>query len=131
MTKSSEDYLETIQILIRDNGAARVRDVAQCLGVKMPSVVKAIGELKKLGLVDQEPYGNINLTRKGVRVAALVLNRHRVLREFLLRLGVSARNAEKDACLMEHILSAETMEKVQEFLDAGGAESRNRKVRSR
>ena len=123
MTKSLEDYLEEIHVLIRDKGAARVRDVALVLNVKMPSVVKAISELKKLDLATQEPYGNIELTEKGARVAAHVLGRHTVLKAFLLKLGVSDRNAEKDACLMEHILSAETMERVQEFLggDAEGA----------
>ena len=64
----------------------------------------------------QEPYGNIELTEKGVRVASFVLGRHTVLKAFLLKLGVGERNAEKDACLMEHILSAETMERVQDFL---------------
>lgn len=116
MTKSLEDYLEEIHVLIRDTGAARVRDVAGGLNVKMPSVVKAIAELKKLELVTQEPYGNIELTEKGARVASLVLGRHVVLKAFLLKLGVSEGTAEKDACLMEHILSAETMERVQEFL---------------
>ena len=88
MTKSLEDYLEEIHVLIHAKGAARVRDVALALHVKMPSVVKAIGELKKLGLATQEPYGNIELTEKGARVAAHVLGRH----------------------------SAETMERVQDFL---------------
>ena len=117
MTKSLEDYLEEIHVLIRDTGAARVRDVAGGLNVKMPSVVKAIAELKKLELVTQEPYGNIELTEKGARVASLVLGRHVVLKAFLLKLGVREDTAEKDACLMEHILSAETMERMQEFLD--------------
>ncbi len=116
MTKSLEDYLEVIHVLIRDKGAARVRDVALALNVKMPSVVKAIGELKKLGLAAQEPYGNIELTEKGVRVASHVLGRHKALKAFLLKLGVREATAEKDACLMEHILSAETMERVQDFL---------------
>lgn len=116
MTKSLEDYLEEIHVLIHTKGAARVRDVALALNVKMPSVVKAIGELKKLGLATQEPYGNIELTEKGVRVAAHVLGRHKVLKAFLLKLGVRDETAEKDACLMEHILSAETMERVQDFL---------------
>ena len=116
MTKSLEDYLEEIHVLIRETGAARVRDVANGLNVKMPSVVKALAELKKLGLVRQKPYGNIELTEKGGRVASFVLGRHVVLKAFLQKLGVSERIAEKDACLMEHILSAETMERVQEFL---------------
>ena len=116
MTKSLEDYLEAIHVLIRETGAARVRDVAHELNVKMPSVVKAIVELKKLELVEQEPYGNIELTEKGARVASLVLRRHVVLKAFLLKLGVSEAIAERDACSMEHILSAETMERVHEFL---------------
>ncbi len=120
MTKSLEDYLEEIHVLIRDKGAARVRDVALALNVKMPSVVKAIGELKKLGLATQEPYGNIELTEKGARVASRVLGRHTVIKAFLLKLGVSDRIAEKDACLMEHVLSAETMERIQEFLGNNG-----------
>ena len=117
MTKSLEDYLEEIHVLIQDRGSARVRDVALALHVKMPSVVKAIGELKKLGLATQEPYGNIELTAEGARAAAQVLGRHTRIKAFLLKLGVSEANAEKDACLMEHILSAETMERMQEFLD--------------
>lgn len=116
MTKSLEDYLEEIHVLIRDKGVARVRDVALALHVKMPSVVKAIGELKKLELATQEPYGNIELTERGAAVAAQVLGRHTQIKAFLLKLGVSEANAEKDACLMEHILSAETMERMQEFL---------------
>ena len=117
MTKSLEDYLEELHVLIQARGSARVRDVALALHVKMPSVVKAISELKKLGLASQEPYGNIELTAEGARVAAQVLGRHTRIKAFLVKLGVSEANAEKDACLMEHILSAETMERMQEFLD--------------
>lgn len=118
MTKSLEDYLETIHVLIRNTGAARVRDVASELSVKMPSVVKAIAELKKVALVTQEPYGNIELTEKGRRVAESVLARHTTLKAFLLKLGVSEKIAEKDACLMEHILSAQTMDRIRNFLGA-------------
>lgn len=129
MTKSLEDYLEEIHVLIQDKGYARVRDVALALNVKMPSVVKAIGELKKLELATQEPYGNIELTEKGRRVAALVLGRHTLLKAFLQKLGVSERNAEKDACLMEHILSAETMEKIQDFLGKTGKAEKTAKAK--
>ena len=82
MTKSLEDYIEEIHLLIRDNGQARVRDVARAIGVKMPSVVKAIAELKKLGLVTQEPYESIKLTEEGSRVATMVLERHTILKAF-------------------------------------------------
>ena len=117
MTQSLEDYLEAIYMLIADDRPAQVRDVAKLLSVKMPSVVKAIRELKKLGLVTQEPYANIELTTKGGRVARLVSDRHKLIRKFLMQLGVSRRNADKDACLMEHILSAETLDKIRTYTE--------------
>ena len=117
MTQSLEDYLEAVYILISEDSPAQVRDVAKMLAVKMPSVVKAIHELKKLGLVTQKPYSAIELTVKGVRVAKHVLNRHTLLRSFLMKLGVSRRNADKDACLMEHILSAETIDRIRSYTE--------------
>lgn len=117
MTQSLEDYVEAIYMLIKDEKGACVRDVAKLLNVKMPSVVKAIHELKKLELVTQEPYSPIELTAKGRRVAKLVLNRHTLLRSFLVKLGVSRRTADKDACMMEHILSAETLDKIRDFTE--------------
>lgn len=115
MTQSLEDYLETIHILISDGGEACVRDVARLLRVKMPSVVKAVHELKKLDLVTQEPYASIMLTKKGSRLAKMILDRHNLLRSFLQKLGVSRRTADKDACLMEHILSAETIDCIKAY----------------
>lgn len=117
MTQSLEDYLEAICVLVEENGSAQVRDVARLLSVKMPSVVKAIHELKKLELAEQDPYGPIRLTAKGALVARRVLNRHELLRRFLVKLGVSRRTADKDACLMEHILSAETLDKIRIYTE--------------
>ena len=117
MTQSLEDYLEAVYVLISEDRPAQVRDVAKMLAVKMPSVVKAIHELKKLGLVTQKPYAAIELTVKGARVAKQVLNRHTLLRSFLMKLGVSRRNADKDACLMEHILSAETIDRIRSYTE--------------
>jgi len=117
MTQSLEDYLEAVYMLIAEERPAQVRDVARLLSVKMPSVVKALHELKKLGLVTQEPYANIELTEKGRRLARRVLNRHTLIRSFLMKLGVSRANADKDACLMEHILSAETLDKIRTYTE--------------
>ena len=119
MTKSLEDYIEVVYVLIHEKRRARVRDIATALKVKMPSVVKGLSELKKLALVTQEPYGDVELTAKGRRIATMILNRHHKIREFLMRLGVSRRIADKDACLMEHILSAETMDKISDYLKKG------------
>ena len=116
MTKSLEDYIEVVYVLIQEKRRARVRDIATTLKVKMPSVVKGISELKKLGLVAQEPYGDVELTAKGRRIATMILNRHNKIREFLMLIGVSRRIADKDACLMEHILSAQTMDRIRNFL---------------
>lgn len=116
MTQSLEDYLEAIYVLIAESRPAQVRDVAKMLSVKMPSVVKAIRELKKLELVTQVPYANIELTDKGRRVARQVLRRHTLLRSFLMKLGVSRPNADRDACLMEHILSAETLDRIRTYM---------------
>ena len=117
MTQSLEDYIEAIYVLIADGRSAQVSDVARCRSVTKPSVVKAIGELKKLELVSHERYAPITLTPKGMRLARVVLNRHRLIRSFLLKLGVSTGNADKDACLMEHILSAETLDKIREYTE--------------
>ena len=113
MTQSLEDYLEAVYVLIAEDRPAQVRDVARMLAVKMPSVVKAIHELKRLGLVTQKPYANIELTMKGTRVAKHVLSRHTLIRDFLMKLGVSRRIADKDACLMEHILSSATIGRIR------------------
>jgi len=117
MTQSLEDYIETVYVLVNDKGAASVRDVARMLDVKMPSVVKAIRELKGLDLVTQEPYSTIELTTKGRRVAKSILGRHTLLRSFLMKLGVSRKAADVDACRMEHILSAETLDKIRTFTE--------------
>lgn len=117
LSQSLEDYLEMVHILRLANGIARVKDIAAALTVKMPSVSKAIIELKKLGLVTQEPYSGVELTEEGERVAAMILNRHILLKGFLIKLGVSEAIADKDACCMEHILSAETLCKIEEFMN--------------
>ncbi len=110
MTKSLEDYVEAIYRLREENGTARVVDVAKSLGVKMPSVNNAVKELARLGLVHYERYHDLRLTPAGELAAKEVYERHRALKAFLLALGISEENAENDACQMEHILSAETID---------------------
>ena len=114
LTQSLEDYLEVIHVLLQTNKIARIRDIAAALTVKMPSVARAVAELKKEGLVSQEPYSGVELTEEGKRVAIVILNRHLLLRQFLIHLGVSEEAANEDACNMEHILSAETLAKIEE-----------------
>ena len=117
MTQSLEDYIEAIYLLSRDGKGAQVRAVAKSLDVTMPSVVKAIRELTRLELVTHEPYQDIVITDKGSRLAKLILGRHELLRSFLMKLGVSRAVADKDACLMEHILSAETLDRIRIYTE--------------
>ena len=129
LSQSLEDYLEMVHMLRLAKGIARVRDIAAALTVKMPSVAKAMIELKKLGLVTQEPYSGVELTEEGERVAAMILNRHILLKGFLIKLGVSEAIADKDACCMEHILSAETLGKIEEFMKPTDMNSPVKKVK--
>ena len=117
MTQSLEDYLEAVFVILEEGRPAQVRDVAKMLSVKMPSVVKAIRELKAHDLVVQEPYSPILLTEKGKRLAKMVRSRHTLLRSFLVELGVGKEVADRDACLMEHILSAGTLDRIRAFTE--------------
>lgn len=125
MTQSLEDYIEAIYIITKRGEAAQVRDIAKMLSVKMPSVVKAIHELKKLELATQEPYQPVELTEKGALLAAQVLSRHNLIKDFLIKLGVSQGVADQDACLMEHILSAETLDKIRTYTEKQQDEKSN------
>lgn len=119
MTQSLEDYLEAIYNQTRERKSALVSDIALRLGVQKPSVVKAVKELKKLGLVTQEPYSSIELTVKGVRLAKTILSRHILLRDFLISIGVGGKMADRDACMMEHVISAEALDKIRQFVAEG------------
>lgn len=120
MTASAEDYLEAIFILSQKskNAHVRVTDLASFLAVSKPSVTHAVGVLKEKGFLEHEAYGGIVLTPAGESCAANVLRRHNMIRRFLVHtLGVSKENAEADACRMEHILSAETIDKMYAYLE--------------
>ncbi len=121
ISQSLEDYIEAVYLLSVKVGSACVRDVAEFLGVKMPSVVKAVHELKEHGLVSQQPYSTIDLTEEGKKVAKEIFGRHRLLCAFLCKLGVKEDIANIDACRMEHILSRETLQAIGEFM--GGEEA--------
>ncbi|HHX97072.1 MAG TPA: metal-dependent transcriptional regulator [Clostridia bacterium] len=117
-SQSEEDYLEAIYLIELKNKVVRVKDVAESVGVTMPSVVSAIRSLSEKGLVEQEQYGHIELTLKGRKVARDVYERHKTLYTFFHQfLGLEAAIAEKDACLMEHHLSPETRQRLLKVLE--------------
>lgn len=117
LSSAMEDYLEVILDLSEKAGVVRVTDIAAKLNIAKASVTQAINGLKELGLVAQDRYGPVELTRTGKELAIKVRHRHRTLRKFLVEvLGVEPKIAEKDACLMEHVVSPQTMEKLVEYL---------------
>ena len=117
--ESGEDYLETILILQERTGYVRSIDIAAELGYSKPSVSRAMGILKENGFITVEPDGQIVLTKQGYLRAREVYDRHlliaRLLRDVL---GVSEENTTTDACKIEHVISHETFEKLNVFVDA-------------
>lgn len=117
LTKSLEDYIEAIYTLLQDKPTVRVTDLAEEFSYSKASISRAISTLKARGLVKHETYGTITLTSKGVTLAKEVLDKHIMLTKFLTDiLGVSSETAEEDACKIEHIISKETSEKINEYL---------------
>jgi len=114
LSAQMEDYLEAIFELCRDQGVARVKDIASRLKVTNPSVVGAVRTLKRKKLVRQEHYGFIRLTDEGQELAQSVLHRHRVLAHFLESiLGLDKPTAARDACRIEHAVSPETVRRLR------------------
>ena len=117
VTASLEDYLETIFFLQQKNDTVRITDIAVSLNISKPSVNRAINTLKARGFVDHERYGSLSLTSKGVEFAKNVAHRHNVLIDFLKNtLGVEGSLAEKEACLIEHHISSDTIDKLSVFM---------------
>ncbi len=123
--KSGEDYLEAILIQQNRNGCVRSVDVADFLGVSQASVCRAIRLLQEGGFVNMDREKLLRLTKAGQEVARRIYERHCVLTEILIALGVDADTAEEDACRIEHDLSADSFEKIKEFWQkrTGAAES--------
>lgn len=123
MQKSGEDYLEAIlRIEIKqDSESVRSTDIARLLGVSKPSVSRAMSNLKAEGYVDMQTYGEVSLTAKGRAAAEEVYDRHRMLTRFFRDiLGVPKDIAERDACLIEHDISPESMSALTDYVRSHG-----------
>ena len=115
--ESGEMYLETIHVLYKKNGQVRSVDVSEHMGYSKPSVSRAVGLLKKGGyiLVDKEGY--ITLTDSGLSVAEKIYERHTLLSNLLIRLGVAPEIAAEDACRLEHAISDHSFEAIKKHLE--------------
>ena len=110
LQESGEMYLETIYILSRSGAPVRSIDVSEYMGFSKPSVSRAVGILKKGGYLIMDNDGHLTLTDAGLEVAQKIYERHTMLTDFLIPLGVGNAAASEDACKMEHVISDETFE---------------------
>jgi|GEM_PF-352565 len=129
LSANMEDYLEVIYRLSQSDKedpaqagsrktGALVSNIAEAIGVKRPSVSKALKRLQREGLVRHTPYNGATVTARGKQVAEAQVRSHRALTRFLQEvLALDGHLAEHDACLMEHAISPETVERLVRFID--------------
>ena len=110
---SAEDYLEAILVVGQRRGVVRSIDIANELGFSKPSVSVAMKKLRESGHIEMDRDGFIRLLPSGAEVAERIYERHRILTDFFVYLGVSESVASADACKVEHDLSGETFEKIK------------------
>ena len=118
LSDSLEDYLETILELEKKNKVARVKDIADKLGVLRGSVTGALKTLAEKELINYEPYSYITLTRKGAAIAREITRRHTVIQTFLENvLLLDPEKAEANACRMEHAMDKAAIDRLVQFID--------------
>lgn len=114
--ESGEDYLETILILKKRNGNVRSIDIAREMDLSKPSVSRAVGILKNKGFITVDEDGAIHFTDEGSKIAKRIYDRHRVLTEALMALGVDEKTASEDACRIEHDISEKSFNKIKHYV---------------
>lgn len=117
-TESQENYIETILILSKKKPVVRSVDIANELGFKKPSVSIAMKSLREQELITVTEEGYIYLTPAGLKIAKAVYEKHQILTDALVKLGVPADIAEEDACRIEHVISDETFKAIKAYRKA-------------
>ena len=116
LQESGEMYLETIFVLSKTNPTVRAIDVGEYMGFTKPSVSRALGLLREGGYVTVDADGHLTLTDAGCEVAEKIYERHNLLTEFLIRLGVDRETATEDACKIEHDISDISFEAIKNHI---------------
>ena len=116
--ESGEMYLETIYTLLKKGNPVRSIHISEHMGYSKPSVSRAVGVLKSRGYIIVDAEGFISLTDAGRVVAEKIYERHTVLSQMLIRLGVSPKTAAEDACRMEHAISDESFDAIKKHIQA-------------
>jgi DtxR family transcriptional regulator, Mn-dependent transcriptional regulator len=118
LTPSIEDYLEAIYVLDQKERGVRSVDVADRLQVAKPSVNRALKSLVEGGLIEQQRYSVIYLTKQGKEQARKILHRHTVIKRFLMDvLGLDDLRADEEACKIEHVVCEDTVNRLSEHVD--------------
>ena len=116
LQESGEMYLETIYLLSKSLPVVRSIDVSEHLGYSKPSVSRAVGLLKNGGFITVGENGELLLSKQGLYIAEELYERHTILTECLIALGVSKETATEDACRIEHFLSEESFEAIKKHI---------------
>jgi len=122
---SAEDYLETILLLTRKNGTVRSIDIVDDMGFSKPSVSVAMKKLRENELITMDEDGRITLTENGRQAAEQVYERHTLLCDWLVSIGVDEKTATVDACRLEHILSQETFSAIKRQYEGRAKKAKN------
>ena len=115
--ESGEMYLETIHVLQKKNGAVRSVDISEYMGYSKPSVSRAVGLLKKGDYITVDKDGYISLTQSGLAIANKIYERHTVLSNMLMLLGVDEETALEDACRLEHAISDTSFQAIKTYME--------------
>lgn len=113
LQESGEMYLEAIYVLSKNSPIVRSVDICEHRGVSKPSVSRAVGILKRGGYITCANDGGLSLTEKGKEVAEKMYERHTVLTDYLISLGVPEDIASEDACKIEHVISDDTFNAIK------------------
>ena len=117
LKESGEMYLGTIYVLRKEKAFVRAIDVGAELGYSKPSVSRAMGILRDGGYIKVAEDGGITLTKAGLEVAERTYERHTVLSELFMKLGVDEEHAVNDACKIEHVISSTTFAALKKHLN--------------
>lgn len=122
--ESAENYLETIYMLSKQNPNVRSIDVASELEYTKPSVSVAMKKLRESGHVVMDEDGHIKLTEKGLEIAEKMYERHKLLSDLLISIGIDEETAVSDACKIEHVISIDSFDKIKAFAKERGIDSK-------
>ncbi len=117
LSPSMEDYLESMYMIQQNGTPIRIKDIAEILNVKMPSVIGALKILKERGYIEYEKTTPLTLTEKGIQTASSVLKRHNILSDFLEKtLLLPHEEADATACRLEHAITTETARRLENLI---------------